>query len=157
MPRWTKLFMSVCVSLINKVTVAYLKQKALIVLELPIWRSLQVWLWENVGEDPVKGSQLEHSVWLLSQKCLALFATVAKNQISEDDTFWLEKEERKNYSGVLVTVADSERGLEKLGKKKRAWSCKIIKGVFARHPKITLLRTSDWWVSFFCLLQLVLG
>lgn len=30
----------------------------------------------------------------------------------EDDAFWLEEEEGKNYSGVLVSVADSERYLE---------------------------------------------
>lgn len=41
-----------------------------------------------------------------------------------------------------MTVADSERGLEKLGKKKGPDPAKSL-CLFARHPKITLLRTSD--------------
>lgn len=83
----------------------------------------------------------------MSQKCLALFASVAKSKFLKIIYFDLREEEGKNFSGVLVTVADCERNLElqkrKLGKEKEGLILQNHNGMFARYPEITLLRSKD--------------
>lgn len=131
-------------------------QKALIILEWPVWESLQAWLWESTEKDAVNGSQLEYPVWLVSLKYLGLFARVAKSKVLRTIHFGLRKRGtiiQESWCQWLISERDLELWRGNWARRKGTWSCKIIKGMFARNPEVTWLRTSGWLVS--CFLSLI--